>query len=260
MRDVLRELVRNARELVASGYYDAVEGSTRAEPAPSLVRALRRHPTFPIIAEVKLASPGRPSLSLHPPKDLVRCYREGGAAALSVLTEPNHFQGSLEHLRLARGAGLPLLMKDIVVSESQIEAGARLGASAVLLIERVNRFKSLDADFDALIEKAHRVGVEVLLEVSDDEEMRCATRRGVDLIGINQRDLTTLDVDGTKGEALLREFRMRTDLPIIIMSGVSEARQLEAVRDLGADGALVGTALSSSPDPLGRLRGLAVGR
>lgn len=258
--DVLQELVQNAQRLVRSGYYK--EGAlppSRRTPT-SLVHALRSHPSFPIIAEVKLSSPQRRGISGHAAAELVHQYVEGGAAALSVLTEPLFFEGSLDNLRIASATELPTLMKDIVVREKQIDAGAKRGASAVLLIERAFSYGETARTVDSLIRKSHDRGLEVLLEVSDEREMESALGRDADLIGINQRDLTDMHIDAGTGARLLRAFRSADDRPMVVMSGLGSRGQVEAVRDLGADAVLIGSALSSAPEPCEALRALEVAR
>ena len=257
--NMLQMLVANAEALVSSGYYDMPPTHHQGR-RPSFKGALTESPSFPIIAEVKMASPGRPIISLHSPGDLIALYSKGGATALSVLTEPNHFHGSLSLLGAASRTGLPTLMKDIVVSMDQVEAGARLGAGAVLLIEHLSRLGTTRLDIDGLIEGAHGLGLEVLLEVSNEEEMIRGLRRDADVIGINQRDLGDMTVDSSKGQRMLGEFAAAARSPIIVMSGIEGAKHVAALRDLGASGALVGTALASSLDPAKAIKDLKVGR
>jgi hypothetical protein len=125
MADFLEQLVQDAERTVSSGYYDVPLASSRG---PRLSSVLQRGSNFPIIAEVKIASPSRGRLSSHAPGELIDGYVSGGAAALSVLTEPVRFLGSLETLRTAAGTGLPVLMKDFIVSEEQMDAAAAVGA------------------------------------------------------------------------------------------------------------------------------------
>jgi indole-3-glycerol phosphate synthase len=198
--NMLQMLAADAEALVSSGYYD-VPKSHRKGRKPSLRKALTDSHTFPIIAEVKTASPGRGRFSRHAPEDLIELYQLGGATALSVLTEPNHFCGSLEILGSASRTGLPTLMKDVVVSMSQVMAGARMRASAVLLIEGLSRLETTRLDIDRLITWAHDLGLEVLLEVSDEDEILRGLGRDADIIGINQRDLATMRVDTSKAQS-----------------------------------------------------------
>jgi indole-3-glycerol phosphate synthase len=260
MTDVLQELLQNAEKLVKSGYYkDGAFPASRNRP-PSLVQALRAHTNFPIIAEVKLSSPLRRGLSGHAAAELIRHYVEGGAAGLSVLTEPYFFEGSLDNLRIASATGLPVLMKDIVVREKQMDAGARRGAGAVLLIEKAFDYQVAKLSLDSMIEKAHSRGLEVLLEVADEAEMLRALERKADVLGINQRDLATMQVDARKGVHMLQRFRPVTNVPLIVMSGIVARSQVEELRDQGADGVLIGSSLSSAPDPMEALRALEVPR
>lgn len=252
-------LAAAASRLVAEGHYDLVP-RLRAVPGPSLTKAVVEHDMFPIIAEVKRASPSKGTITERAPSALIAAYKEGGAAALSVLTEPRHFRGGLEALGVAAASGLPCLMKDIIVSEAQVEAGHRFGARAVLVIERLADLHGMAPDLDGLIERAHQLGMEVLLEVSDGKEIRRALRRDADLIGVNQRDLSTMRVDASKGARMAREYRSIAHLPLIVMSGIEGRRQVQEMRDAGASGVLVGTALSSSDDPAELLRKMGVER
>lgn len=256
MPDHLKQLVENARSLVAGGYY-GIPGSR--SPGPSLAKALRSSPTFPIIAEVKLSSPSLGDISAHAPQRLVHDYTSAGAAALSVLTEPNRFKGSLDSLLLASADKVPVLMKDIIVSREQIGAGATRGASAVLLIEGAFDSPSGRKERDEIIAFAHDLKVEVVLEAGRAEETDSILGSDADVLGLNQRDLRTLTLDFRMGERYLPELK-DAGRPVVVMSGIDTRRQVLALRDAGADAVLIGTSLSSSPDPGAKLRSLAVPR
>ena len=254
--DRLMELIRNAETLVSTGYYGKRSG--RYEGL-RFSRALMDHPTFPIIAEVKFASPSMGVLGPHAPLRLISDYVQGGAAALSVLTEPNHFRGSLKDLDLAGGSGLPCLMKDIIVSEEQVRAAAFHGAGAVLLIQEVFDAASPPGRRDELIDRAHSLGLEVVLEATSEEGLRKAMSSEADLLGINQRDLRTLDVDLTKAMTFL-PLLYDDPRPVVVMSGIQDRKLVEMVRDRGAHAVLIGGHLSSSPDAAAALRKLEVPR
>ncbi len=255
MADELEALVKNAERLVASGYYG---GRGQRSPGGRLSEALRAPGAFPIIAEVKLASPSRGKLSVHTPERLIADYISAGAAALSVLTEPDRFGGSLPSLEAAAGRGLPVLMKDIVVSEAQMEAGASRGASAVLLIQEVFD-GAISARREALIDRAHALGLEVLLEAGSEEALMRALTSGADLLGINQRDLRTLAMDRGKAARLLPAAVM-DGRPVVVMSGIEGRGAIVSAKAGGASAVLVGGHLSSSPHPALALRELAVPR
>jgi indole-3-glycerol phosphate synthase len=255
MADFLEQLVQDAERTVSSGYYDVQLASAMG---PRLSSVLQRGSNFPIIAEVKIASPSRGRLSSHAPDELIGSYVSGGAAALSVLTEPVRFLGSLETLRAAAGSGLPVLMKDFIVSEVQMDAAAAGGAGTVLLIQEVFDIVPR-ARRDELISYAHRLGLEVLLEAASNSSLIDAMRSDADVLGINQRDLRTFVVDRSKGAHLL-PLALTASRPVVVMSGLECRKAIEEVRDHGASGALVGGRLSSSDDPGAALRELEVSR
>jgi indole-3-glycerol phosphate synthase len=255
MSDVLKEMIINAERTVASGYYDLGEREPRG---PALTAALLGHPVFPVIAEVKMASPSHGRLAAHSPEDLISKYVAGGAAALSVLTEPVRFLGSLDALRKASRTGLPVLMKDFIVSERQLRAAAAIGAGTVLLIQEV--FDTVPrARRDELIARAHELGLEVLLEAESEASLLEAMNSEADALGINQRNLRTLEMDRTKGARLL-PLAVNASRPVVVMSGLKCRREIEEIRDLGASGVLIGGALASSNEPTALLRQLEVSR
>jgi indole-3-glycerol phosphate synthase len=256
MPDKLTELVMNAEALVSSGYYG--HGARRYEGA-RLSRTLAAHPTFPVIAEVKLASPSLGRLSPHGPRKLIDDYVRGGAAALSVLTEPHFFHGSLKNLELGRQSGLPMLMKDIVINEDQVRAASLHGAGAVLLIQEVFDHVISPGRRDDLIDCAHNWGLEVVLEATSEEGLVRARDSEADLLGINQRDLRTMRLDLTKAMAFL-PLLSEEDRPVVIMSGIGSRAVIEGIRDHGGDAVLVGGHLTSSKDAEVALRALEVPR
>ncbi|HEY3419589.1 MAG TPA: indole-3-glycerol-phosphate synthase [Methanomassiliicoccales archaeon] len=258
--DTLERLVRNAELLVASDYYDIEAATPYIRPVRrSLAKALQCSKHFPIIAEVKLASPSNGNIALHDPGQLIAYYLRGGATALSVLTEPKFFKGSLGLLDEASSHPVPVIMKDFVISRNQVEAAARHGASAILLIQRLFSSHMVKVQRDALIGHAHDRGLEVLLEAADEIELLQCLKSSADVVGINQRDLRTMAIEDGKGVRLLNNLAHKTR-PIIVMSGISAREQVEEIRKSGAAGVLIGTELAASADPENRLRGLVVPR
>ncbi|NNN13177.1 MAG: indole-3-glycerol-phosphate synthase [Acidimicrobiaceae bacterium] len=219
-------------------------------PTRSLSKALVAEHGVSIIAEVKRKSPSKgqlaPNLSVA---DQVRSYVQGGAKAISILTDREFFAGSLDDITLARSVtNLPILRKDFTVSELDVLDARLIGADAILLIasaltpDEVRRFS----------EAAHGVGLEVLLEIHDSDELALLEDSVVEVVGINQRDLATFMVDTS------RAIRLSGEIPAglvkIAESGVSDPDQLRILSSAGFDGALVGEALVRSELPEQLLR------
>jgi indole-3-glycerol phosphate synthase len=227
-----------------------------AARAPSMAAALRG-PTVGVIAEVKRRSPSAGALSLSESAvELARAYQAGGAAAVSVLTEPDHFGGSLDDLaEVARQVRLPTLRKDFIVDPVQVFEARAAGASAVLLIARILE----PARLVELARLAREVGLEVLVEVHRESELHAALLAGPELIGVNARDLDTLAVDPAVVTALLP--KVPPDVVAVAESGLASLADLEAVAAAGADAVLVGAALAGADDPAAAVRALlGVGR
>ncbi len=240
----LERLVGAARKRVDQGYYDA-RPADQLEPRGSLRASVQR--AYPaLVAEIK---PGRPT---GEPRQvdvarIAQAYAEGGACGISVLTDPDHFGGRLENLALARKAHLPLLMKDFVVDEVQVDAAAAWGASAVLAIARLHTEGYTDTTLADLVDQAQELGIEVLAEVVTDEELDLALDTGADLLGINVRDLDTLALDPDRPRRLLEDRQI--DPPVLHLSGIETAEDVAGALAAGADGVLVGTSLMSAQDP-----------
>ena len=223
-----------------------------ADPPRPFAAALRA-PGISIIAEHKRSSPSagviRDDLVLE---DVVSAYERGGAAALSVLTEAHSFAGSLADLAAARAAaGLPILRKDFIVDSYQVVESAAAGADAILLI-----VAALPApDLDRLHAEAVALGLDVLVEVHDRAELEAASRIGPAIVGVNNRDLTTLVVDTERTFELLES--MPEDVVVVSESGWRTRAQLERLLGAGVDAVLIGEALMRSTDVEGACRALA---
>jgi indole-3-glycerol phosphate synthase len=201
------------------------------------------------IAECKRRSPSAGALADEPDWGArARAYAGGGAAALSVLTEADHFAGALEHLDEAQEAGLPLLRKDFVVDPSMVLEAATHGADAVLLLPCILDDQEL-ADLHAC---ATELGLAALVEVHDEDELERALGLDPDLVGINARDLATFRVDLATVERLLP--LVPQDVVRVAESGIRGLAELRRVRAAGADAVLVGEALMRAGDPEATLR------
>lgn len=221
-------------------------------PAPgAFVSALRR-PSVGVIAEIKRRSPSKGSLNeaLEAGPRAAE-YERGGAAAISVLTEPERFGGSLGDLTAVRRAvRIPPLRKDFIVHASQLSEARAAGACAVLLIAR-----ALDPSLGAeLAAAAGSLGLDVLFEVRDEAELERAVAIRACAIGVNTRNLETLAVDPAVGERLLR--LVPPDRVAVYESGVVTREDVERAAAWGADAVLVGSSLSRVPDGAAAVREL----
>jgi len=253
---VLETIVRTKREEVArlherAGVVEAaLEG---APPVRPFREALATGPSVALIAECKRRSPGagpiRPDLD---PVDLAAAYRRAGASALSVLTDERHFGGALEDLRAVRAAvPLPVLRKDFVLDPLQVREARAAGADAILLIVRILD----DASLRLLHDEATALGMDVLVEVHDRAELERAVALGADLIGINNRDLSTFETRLDTTLALAAS--VPPDTLLVSESGIRTAEDVRRLAAAGAAAILVGESLLRSPDPEAAARALA---
>ena len=204
------------------------------------------------MAEVKRSSPSKGVINrgLDLAKQ-VAAYEAGGAAAISILTEPAHFGGSNDDLSHARAAvRIPLLKKDFHVERIQILEAKSLGASAALVIARAVP----PARLQELITAGDNVGIEILVEVRDEEELDLALTLGARLIGVNNRNLETLEIDPETSLRLLP--LIPREVVAVAESGVRSRKDVEQLGRAGANAVLVGTELSASKDPEAAVRSL----
>ena len=241
LRDVRARLAERRRDLPLPELRRSVR---RDDQRRHRFEAALRTGSLAIIAECKRASPSAGRLSAETDWSArAASYARGGAAALSVLTERDHFHGAPEHLAEARASGLPLLRKDFVLDESMVLESAAWGADAILLLPVALEGALLGELFGAAAE----LGLAVLVEVHDERELERALALAPRLVGVNARDLTTFAVDLATIERLLP--RIPASITRIAESGLREERDLVRVREAGADAALVGEALMRASDP-----------
>ncbi len=225
-----------------------------ASPLPFL-RTLREWPGRTIIAEVKKASPSKGIIRADfEPLSLARTYATSGAAAISVLTERQFFQGSLDFLPLIREqVALPLLRKDFLFDPYQVYEARAFGASAILLIVAILSDEQL-TELSAL---ARTLKLDCLIEVHDEAELRRALACGVQLLGINNRDLRTFHTTIETSERLLR--LVPPEVTVVSESGLSHSEQLSRLEAQGARAFLIGETFMAAPDPGVPLRALLRG-
>lgn len=240
-----RDEVARRRDAVPRAQLEraAAERAASDDPVRPFQAALAR-PGLSVIAEHKRRSPSagpiREDLALE---QVLAAYERGGAAALSILTDGPSFGGSLDDLRAGRSAaGLPLLRKDFVVDPYQVWESFAAGADAILLIVAA----LLPGELGALHEEARDLGLSVLVEVHDERELEIALELDVAIVGINNRDLTTLEVDTRRTFELLP--RVAGGPVVVSESGFSRPAQLDELARAGVDAVLIGEALMRSPD------------
>ncbi|UBV12627.1 indole-3-glycerol phosphate synthase TrpC [Mycolicibacterium fortuitum] len=232
-----------AREAVIS--LTDIKARAQDAPAPLDVMAALREPGIAVIAEVKRASPSRGELAnIADPAQLAQAYEAGGARVISVLTEQRRFNGSLEDLDAVRAAvSIPVLRKDFIVKPYQIHEARAHGADLLLLIVAALEQSVLES----LLERTESLGMTALVEVHTEEEADRALQAGAKVIGVNARDLKTLEVD--------RDCfgRIAPGLPSNVIrvaeSGIRGTADLLAYAGAGADAVLVGEGLVTSGDP-----------
>jgi indole-3-glycerol phosphate synthase len=207
-----------------------------------------------LVAEVKRASPTAGRIADRDPGDQAAAYEEGGAVAVSVLTERRHFDGSIVDLRaVRRRTTVPLLRKDFLVHPAQLMEARAEGADAVLLIAACLS----GLELEALLAAAKDLGLGVLVETHAPSDLDRALESGADVIGVNARDLETLDVDS---ERALRQLALvPPDRIAVLESGIATRADAVAAVDAGASAILIGEALMRAADPAAKLRELRGG-
>ena len=252
----LDELVGATRDAVARRRRErslsdlAAEVETGREGRP-FAEALYR-PGTSVIAEHKRRSPSAGTIREGAScAELVSAYERGGAAAVSILTEEEHFGGSLADLREARAAiELPILRKDFTIDPYQLYETKIAGADAVLLV--VGAMSA--SELAELHREAHALDLDAIVEIHDEEELERALDVDADVLGINNRDLTDFSVD------IQRTFDLLSDVPagkvVVSESGIHSREQIEELEQVGVDAVLVGEAVMRAPDPEAAVRAL----
>lgn len=232
------ELAPAVRSILAAAREREPAASARvavdARPLPEAIAAAKADERVPIVAEVKPTSPTSDGVREDDPVELAQAMVRGGAAAISVLTEPEHFGGSPDALaRIREAVDVPVLRKDFLLSPAQLDA---VEADLVLLIARF-----LGEDLPGMVAATRERGFQPLVEVHDREELSDALAAGAEIVGVNNRDLARLDVDLETFEQVAPAAP--DDVTMIAESGVTSPADVRRMRTAGADALLVGSAI-----------------
>jgi len=255
-----RTEVELAKAEISAGEMEQL-ARARDEPTRGFRAALLSSQPPRIIAEIKRRSPSKGEIRANfDPVACAKAYADNGAAAISVLTDEQYFGGHLDFLDLVRAnVPLPLLRKDFIVDAYQIDEARARGADAVLLIVAAFDTSDRETALGVLRDRARRLGLDVLVEVHDEQELEIALAIGSDLLGINNRNLKTFETDLTVTERLVDQIpeARREGLAIVGESGISNIDDIRRLERVGTNAYLVGESLMREEDlgaALARLR------
>jgi len=241
--NILRKLVNNSQIAIDDGVYD-VDGDFE-QSSKDFKQIIKTNQHATLLTEIKFASPSLGKIrTLTNPASIAKQMVAGGARALSVLTQPHLFHGSPEYFMKVRSAvNVPLLMKDIMIDKIQIDAARKIGADYMLVIQSIFDQKFV-SDIDEFIDYGHKQGLEILLEVHTKDEFVNALKTKADIIGINNRNLDTLEIDLKTTELVLDGY----DKSRIILSesGINTVEDIQYLKKCGADAFLIGSSIMKS--------------
>ena len=241
--NILRKLVNNSQAAIDDGVYE-IQGNLE-KSNKDFIQIIKTNQHATLLTEVKFSSPSLGKIrTLTDPVSIANQMIAGGTKALSVLTQPHLFNGSPEYfMKVRQAVDVPMLMKDIMIDKIQIDAAKKIGADFMLVIQSLFDQGFLK-DIDDFIDYGHRQGLEILLEVHTKQEFENALKTDADLIGINNRNLDTLEIDLKTTENVLENFdRSR---PIISESGIETPEDIQYLKKCGADAFLIGSSIMKS--------------
>ncbi len=241
--NILRKLVNNSQMAIDDGVYEVdVDLQKSNEDFVEIIK-INKHAT--LLTEVKFASPSLGKIrTLTDPASIAKQMIAGGSRALSVLTQPHLFHGSPEYfMKVRQAVDVPLLMKDIMIDKVQIDAAKKIGADYMLVIQSLFDQKYLK-EIDEFIDYGHRQGLDVLLEVHTRAEFQNALKTEADIIGINNRNLDTLEIDLKTTELVLDGYEKSRI--ILSESGINTSEDIQYLKKCGADAFLIGSSIMKS--------------
>jgi len=253
---MLERLVQNSQKAIKDGVYEVEYNLAKSEK--NIIDEIRKNPHASLITEVKFSSPSLGNIrEITNPVDIAKSMIEGGAIGLSVLTQPYLFTGSPEYFaKVRKNVQVPLLMKDIIIDKIQIDAAEKLGADVILFIQSIfdNKFAK---DIEEFITYAHKKKMIVLLESHTADEFLRSVKTQADLLGINNRNLDTLEIDLKTTERILKGAKKDSRF-VITESGIESQQDIKFLRKCGADAFLVGSSIMMSKDIKGLVSSLVL--
>ncbi|KAF6249453.1 indole-3-glycerol-phosphate synthase [Marine Group I thaumarchaeote] len=241
--NILKRLVTNSQTAIDDGTYEIDVNLQKSSKDFIQIIKNNSHPT--LLTEIKFASPSLGKIrTLTDPASIARQMIAGGSKALSILTQPNLFHGSPEYfMKVRESVDIPLLMKDIMIENIQIDAAEKMGADYILLIQSLFDQGFLK-EIDEFIEYAHKKELKILLEVHTKQEFENALKTDADLIGVNNRNLDTLEIDLKTTKTVLEGYEKSR--PILSESGIETTEDIQYLKKSGADAFLVGSSIMKS--------------
>ncbi len=243
VENILRKLVNNSQAAIDDGVYEVDIKLQKSNKDFLQIIKSNKHAT--LLTEVKFSSPSLGKIrTLSDPTSIAQQMIAGGAKALSVLTQPHLFNGSPEYfMQVRQSVDVPLLMKDIMIDTTQIDAAEKIGADYMLVIQSLFDQGFLK-DIDEFIKYGHKKGLKILLEVHTKQEFENALKTEADLIGINNRNLDTLEIDLKTTQKVLEGYK-KSRL-ILAESGIETVEDIQYLKKCGADAFLVGSSIMKS--------------
>jgi indole-3-glycerol phosphate synthase len=241
--NILKKLVNNSQIAIDDGVYDVDVNLQKSDQDFKQIIASNTHAT--LLTEVKFASPSLGKIrTIGDPAVIAKQMIAGGSKALSILTQPHLFNGSPEYfIKVRQAVDVPLLMKDIMIDKIQIDAAKKIGADYMLVIQSLFDQKFL-TDIDEFIGYGHKQGLNILLEVHTREEFQNALKTEADIIGINNRNLDTLEIDLKTTESVLSEYDHSR--LILSESGINTPEDIQYLKKSGANAFLIGSSIMKS--------------
>ena len=241
--NILRKLVNNSQMAIDDGVYEV--DANLEKSSKDFIQIINTSGHAPLLTEVKFSSPSLGKIrTITDPVSIASQMIAGGSKALSVLTQPHLFNGSPEYfMKVRQAVDVPMLMKDIMIDKVQIDAAKKIGADFMLVIQSLFDQNYLK-EIDEFISYGHKQGLQILLEVHTKQEFENALKTEADLIGINNRNLDTLEIDLKTTETILSGIDKSR--PILSESGIDTPEDIQYLKKCGADAFLIGSSIMKS--------------